>query len=956
MADIRKTFNFRDGVQVDDEVLVVRGNRVGLGTTSPDQLLDVRGNANITGVTSTANFNVIGVGTFGGIKVGTGITLDSTSGVVSATSFKGDGSTLSNLPTSQWTDVNVGAGVSPIYVEGNVGIGTTDPANPFQVGGDPNNGTGVGFSTSGNIKASGIITASSFVGPLTGNVVGNVTGNLTGTASTSTFAGTATVSLNAQGLTGNPSISVTNLTASGNVNTSGISTFPTLVTTDLNTVTLKGFNSLRAPHGTTTTIVVTVAAKTAAHRYNGSGSSNGFKLDGVEAPFLTLTPGRTYRFDVSDGTNSGHPFGFFYDVDKTTAYTTGVTVNGAAGNTGSYVDLVVSDTTPSVLHYQCSTHAKMGNSVQTGSNILDTEHNSTVRGTMTATSFVGPLTGNIFSNSGVSTIGKTTINQSGFIVNGIGNSAGNGGTPFFVGSGAANYIWLSDNYQLRIGMGQDLQIYHSDDKNIIDAKNTGNLKIQRGSVDKLEVSGIGASVYGQLDTTNLKISGVSTFTGNIDANGDLDVDGHTELDQLNVSGIGTITRAFATNLSVSGVSTLTGNIDANGDLDVDGTTNLDDVNVSSAATIFTAQISRLNVSGITTSTGGFVGALTGNVTGNATGLSGNPNILVSNLKASGITTVGVLTATSIGVGTDSANADIQIHKASGSSSIVIGRNPSVGANNAQLRFGNSAGSFPYSDVAALDLINYGTGNFNYYIQSGNGDYHWHRGANTARLMSLTNSGNLGIGLTNPTDKLSVTGNVAITGVCTANTFVAGSLTGNLTGNVIGNINATGNGLNLGNSNVTSGVSTFAGVEITSSALLPATGVGIGTTTNGNVLSINALASDRFFVSTGGSVGIKQDTLSDGVELEVNGDIKSSSIAIGDTARSGVDFSSAVNQGDNRDRVAYMVIPRVTTAQRDAFRDGYTQSTTIIDGSMIYNTTLNEFQVRKAGAWVNLSTS
>ena len=75
-----------------------------------------------------------------------------------------------------------------------------------------------------------------------------------------------------------------------------------------------------------------------------------------------------------------------------------------------------------------------------------------------------------------------------------------------------------------------------------------------------------------------------------------------------------------------------------------------------------------------------------------------------------------------------------------------------------------------------------------------------------------------------------------------------------------------------------------------------------------------------------------------------------------TARSGVDFSSAVNQGDNRDRVAYMVIPRVTTAQRDAFRDGYTQSTTIIDGSMIYNTTLNEFQVRKAGAWVNLSTS
>ena len=89
MGDIRKTFNFRDGVQVDDEVLVVRGNRVGLGTTSPDQLLDVRGNANITGVTSTVNFNVTGVGTFNQIKVGAGIILDATSGVMTATTFKG---------------------------------------------------------------------------------------------------------------------------------------------------------------------------------------------------------------------------------------------------------------------------------------------------------------------------------------------------------------------------------------------------------------------------------------------------------------------------------------------------------------------------------------------------------------------------------------------------------------------------------------------------------------------------------------------------------------------------------------------------------------------------------------------------------------------------------------------------------------------------------------------------
>ena len=140
---------------------------------------------------------------------------------------------------------------------------------------------------------------------------------------------------------------------------------------------------------------MTVAAKTSAHRYNGSGSSNGYKIDGVEAPFITLTPGRTYRFDQADGTNALHPLRFYYDVDKTTAYTTGVTVAGTQGSAGAYTEIVVSDTTPTVLHYQCSSHAKMGNAVQSNSNILDTEHNSTVRGTMTATTFVGAVTGNL---------------------------------------------------------------------------------------------------------------------------------------------------------------------------------------------------------------------------------------------------------------------------------------------------------------------------------------------------------------------------------------------------------------------------------------------------------------------------------------------------------------------------------------------------------------------------------
>ena len=765
MSNIRKTFNFREGVQVDDEALVVKGDRVGVGTTSPDESLDVRGNAKVIGIITANNLEISGVSTFSQVSIGSTISLDSTSGVVTASSFKGDGSTLSNLPTSQWTDVNTGIGVTPIYVDGNVGIGTTNPENGLQVGGNPSNGVGVGFNTVGGVVASGVITATTF----SGNLSGNVTGDLTGTASNATQAASATLATNAQGLTGTPSITV------ANINSAGIGTIATLSVTDFTVPTLKGHSTIRSIHGTTVTFVVTVAAKTSAHRYNGSGSSNGYKIDGVESPFITLTPGRTYRFDQADGTNALHPLRFYYDVDKTTAYTTGVTVAGTQGSAGAYTEIVVSDTTPTVLHYQCSSHAKMGNAVQSNSNILDTEHNSTVRGTMTATTFVGAVTGNL----------------------------------------------------------------------------TGNV------------------------------------SGNV--TGDLTGEVNSAKFDTNPSGI-----------IVTGVATAT------------------------------------------TFSGNIAGPVVGNVVG---------------LVTSSVSSIGVATATSLGIGTDTANADIQIHNASGSSSIVIGKNSSVGANNAQLRFGNSAGSFPYSDAAALDLINYGTGNFNYYIQSGNGNFHWHKGANNTRLMTLTNSGNLGIGLTNPTDKLSITGNVAITGVCTANSFVAGSLTGDLVGNVTGNINASGSGLVLGNSNVTTGVSTFAGVEITTSAILPSTGVGIGTTVSGQILSVNPLAQDRFFVSAGGGVGIKTTLLAPTVELDVYGDIKSHSVAIGDTGRSAIDFSAAVSvEGANRNTLAYMIIPRLTTTQRNALRDAHNQGSTLLDGTMIYNTTANEFQVRKAGAWVNLSTS
>jgi len=111
------------------------------------------------------------------------------------------------------------------------------------------------------------------------------------------------------------------------------------------------------------TFKVTVATKDSSHPYHGVGSSNGYKLNGIFAPYLKLIPRNTYRFDQSDSSNSGHPFRFYLDVNKTTQYTSGVTVangSGGPGTSGAYTQLVIGDTTPPVLFYQCSAHGNMG--------------------------------------------------------------------------------------------------------------------------------------------------------------------------------------------------------------------------------------------------------------------------------------------------------------------------------------------------------------------------------------------------------------------------------------------------------------------------------------------------------------------------------------------------------------------------------------------------------------------
>jgi len=151
---------------------------------------------------------------------------------------------------------------------------------------------------------------------------------------------------------------------------------------------------------------VTVGTKTAAHPYHGDGSSNAYFINGVESPALTLhgvdnvtsNSEYYYRFTLSSSDMSSHPFRLYLDADKTTAYTTGVTT------TSTYLQIAVNEDTPSILYYQCSSHAYMGNhAIVLGSNKIN--HSEalisfpTTTGTLVGSGDTGTVTNDMLAGS-----------------------------------------------------------------------------------------------------------------------------------------------------------------------------------------------------------------------------------------------------------------------------------------------------------------------------------------------------------------------------------------------------------------------------------------------------------------------------------------------------------------------------------------------------------------------------
>ena len=572
--------------------------------------------------------------------------------------------------------------------------------------------------------------------------------------------------------------------------------------------------------------------------------------------------------------------------------------------------------------------------------------NINATGIVTAPSFIGNLTGDVtgritgdvvgnINSTGVSTAADLKVTE--LDVDGHTNldNVNISGLTTFINSGNNAGLRIRTLAAGSLAAGE-IRVLKSPDNTILQ----GGPMIQlltndtpaplNGPGDREEIQFFTTLFAGQFNTDgtlklnkNLEVVGVSTFTGLADFNGGTTVDNI----QIGITGDNEI-------------DTTSGNltIDSAG-----GTTTIDDQLEVTGITTFSSDVA---VAGLTTTKDL-------QVTGNTT---------LNSITATSVETPNISITTKLGVGSTatpandiqvrkSGDAEIQVTSETGAAGISVGRETTnVDTNNAEFRYGEVSAGVPYSSAQSLDILNYGTGNFNYHISANNpvgieGDFHWHRGKNSSRLMTLTGiGGSLGIGITQPTKALDVVGAGNFSGDVTVgnNIIVNGALLGNVTGQLTGNVAGTLDG----NTNATVGISTLNNLSIAGVATiadLEVTRVGIGTTIQNQTLQMNETDASRVIVTSSGQISIQSNDILEDTDINgINATACFAGVGIGRTQLgAGVDFANA---GVSTNR--FMIPPKVTTSNRNSLQN-------VVSGAVVYNTSTNKLQVFNGSSWVNL---
>ena len=225
-----------------------------------------------------------------------------------------------------------------------------------------------------------------------------------------------------------------------------------------------------------------------------SSGGNKFAMDGTAQQTVSLSKGITYRFDNSDSSNSGHPLAFSTTSNGShgggSAFTTGITTVGTAGNPGAYVEVTLEQDAPATLYYYCTNHSGMGGTVKTAygnSNVVeDTTPQLGGNLDVNGNSIVSASNGNI----------SITPNGSGkVIIDGLSHPTADGSANQVLktdGSGNLSFTTMASGGLGNVSedttpqLGGDLDV----DGNAIVSTSNGNIAITPNGSGKVVIDGI----------------------------------------------------------------------------------------------------------------------------------------------------------------------------------------------------------------------------------------------------------------------------------------------------------------------------------------------------------------------------------------------------------------------------------------------------------------------------------
>ena len=385
---------------------------------------------------------------------------------------------------------------------------------------------------------------------------------------------------------------------------------------------------------------------------------------------------------------------------------------------------------------------------------------------------------------------------------------------------------------------------------------------------------------------------------------------------------------------------------------VTATTFVGNVNASSGVSTFT----ELKVGTAITMSAGIVSATTFEGALNSTNLTGtinNDRLPVTPQF------------TSIGIGTDSPTDALHIQQ-SGAAEIYVGSNTNasslrVGRNldsndSGMVKYGNTSGLYSYSTENSLDFMNFGQGNVNFYVEAGITttsilNFNWIVG-NDNPLMTLTDQGNLGIGITNPTHKLNVQGISTFTESAHFNESVTIDQDLTLGGNLTFGSGATITATFRGNLESADGSNTVVTVPTGSSdpvenAEVKARIVGGASTITKLDITGSGHSNPVFSVRASGA---SADSVGSDIVINVN-NAAANKFVVNSIGGVGIGTTNPVDSLDMIYAQRPAVVPNMTTAFRDALQSVAGIATS--PGSIIYNTTVNKHQGYNGTSWNDL---